>query len=151
RAPGMLHASVLHPPFGHRLVSVDESRARRVPGVHRIVRIARLPSPLHLREGVAVLAESTWAAIEGQRALEATWAAVDGPPIDSRAVRDARLRAVERPGEPVRGDGDVDAAFAAAGRIIEATYEVPLLAHAAMEPINCLADVRSGRAEIWGP
>jgi len=151
RVPGMLHASVLHPPFGHRLASVDASRARRVPGVQRIVRIASLPSPLHLREGVAVLAESTWAALEGQRALEARWTPVDGPPIDSSAVRKAMLRAVERPGEPVRRDGDVDAAFAVAGRIVEATYEVPLLAHAAMEPINCLADVRSGRAEIWGP
>ncbi|HET9726828.1 MAG TPA: molybdopterin cofactor-binding domain-containing protein [Gemmatimonadales bacterium] len=151
RVPGMLHASVVHPPFGHRLVSVDESRARRVPGVVRVVRIEPLPSPLHLREGVAVLAEFTWAAMQGVRALEARWAPVGGPPVDSTAIRAAMLRAVERPGEPVRHDGDVDAAFAGAARVFEATYEVPLLAHAAMEPINCLADVRHDRAELWGP
>jgi isoquinoline 1-oxidoreductase beta subunit len=151
RLPGMLHASVVHPPFGHRLAGLDETRTRRVPGVHRIVRIEPLPSPLHLREGVAVVAESTWAAMQGQRELAATWEPVSGPPIDSRAVREAMLRAVERPGEPVRSDGDVEAAFAGAVRIVEATYEVPLLAHAPMEPVNCLADVRPDRAEIWGP
>jgi isoquinoline 1-oxidoreductase beta subunit len=61
------------------------------------------------------------------------------------------LAAVERPGELVRRDGDVDAAFAGAARTVDATYEVPLLAHAAMEPINCLASVRPDRAELWGP
>jgi isoquinoline 1-oxidoreductase beta subunit len=151
RVPGMLHASVLHPPFGHRVVSVDDSRARRVPGVVRVVRIEPLPSPLHLREGVAVLAESTWAAMQGAQALEIRWTPVGGPPIDSSAVRTAMMAAVERPGQPVRHDGDVDAAFAGAARTVEATYEVPLLAHAPMEPTNCLADVRPDRAELWGP
>jgi isoquinoline 1-oxidoreductase beta subunit len=151
RVPGMLYASVVHPPFGHRIASVDDSRAHRVPGVVRIVRIDPLPSSLHLRAGVAVLAESTWAAMQGAGALEIRWEPLAGPPIDSSAVRTAMLAAVERPGEPVRQDGDVDAAFAAAARTVEATYEVPLLAHAAMEPINCLAHVRAGRAELWGP
>ena len=151
RVPGMLHASVLHPPFGHRVVSVDDSRARRVPGVVRVVRIEPLPSPLHLREGVAVLADSTWAAMQGAQALEIRWTPMGGPPIDSSAVRTAMMAAVERPGQPVRHDGDVDAAFAGAARTVEATYEVPLLAHAPMEPTNCLADVRPDRAELWGP
>ena len=149
--PGMLHASVVHPPFGHRLAGLDEARARRVPGVDRVVRIEPLPSPLHLRQGVAVVADSTWAAMQGQRELVATWQPMPGPPIDSNAVREAMLRAVERPGEPVRSDGDVEAAFAAAARTVEATYEVPLLAHVPMEPVNCLADVRTDRAEVWGP
>jgi isoquinoline 1-oxidoreductase beta subunit len=89
--------------------------------------------------------------MQGQRELLATWEPVPGPPIDSSAVREAMLRAVERPGERVRSDGDVEAAFAGAARTVEATYEVPLLAHAPMEPVNCLADVRPDRAEIWGP
>ena len=151
RVPGMLHACVLHPPFGHRLAAVDSARAEQVPGVRRIVRIEPLPSPLHLRQGVAVVADSTWAAMQGQRALEATWEEVAGPPIDSEAVRAAMLRAVDRPGDPLRNDGDVDAALARAARTVEATYEVPLLAHAPMEPMNCLADVRADRAEVWGP
>ena len=151
RVPGMLHACVLHPPFGHRLASVDTARAERLPGVRRIVRIEPLPSPLHLRQGVAVVADSTWAAMEGQRALEAAWEEVPGPPIGTDALRAAMLQAFDRPGEPVRNDGDVDGALARAARTVEATYEVPLLAHAPMEPMNCLADVRADRAEVWGP
>ena len=68
----MLRASVLHPPFGHRLGSLDSAAAERIPGVRRVVRIDPLPSPLHLRQGVAVVADSTWAAIQGVRALQAT-------------------------------------------------------------------------------
>jgi isoquinoline 1-oxidoreductase beta subunit len=151
RVPGMLHASVLHPPFGHRLAALDAAAAEAVPGVRRVVRIEPLPSPLHLRQGVAVVAESTWAAIEGVRALRAAWERVAGPPVDSEAIRTAMHQAVARPGEPVRRDGDVDAALARAARVVEATYEVPLLAHVPMEPINCTADVRPGRAEVWGP
>jgi isoquinoline 1-oxidoreductase beta subunit len=151
RAPGMLRASVLHPPFGHRLASLDSAAAERIAGVKRVVRIDPLPSPLHLRQGVAVVADSTWAAIQAVRALQATWERAPGPPVDSEAIRDAMHQAVLRPGEPVRNDGDVDRALAGAARVVEATYELPLLAHVPMEPINCLADVRPGRAEVWGP
>lgn len=151
RAPGMLRASVLHPPFGHRLASLDSAAAERIPGVKRVVRIDPLPSPLHLRQGVAVVADSTWAAMQGVRAVQATWERVAGPPVDSEAIRTAMRQAVLAPGEAVRSDGDVDRALAGAARIVEATYELPLLAHVPMEPINCLADVRRGRAEVWGP
>jgi isoquinoline 1-oxidoreductase subunit beta len=151
RVPGMLRASVLHPPFGHRLATLETAAAEAVPGVRRIVRIEPLPSPLHLRQGVAVVADSSWAAIQGVRALRATWARVDGPPVDSEVIRAAMHDAVARPGEPVRSDGDVDAALARATRVVEATYELPLLAHVPMEPINCTAAVRRGRAEVWGP
>jgi isoquinoline 1-oxidoreductase beta subunit len=151
RTPGMLRASVLHPPFGHRLGSLDSAAAERIPGVKRVVRIDPLPSPLHLRQGVAVVADSTWAAIQGVRAVQATWERAPGPPVDSEAIRAAMHQAVLRPGEPVRSEGDVDRALAAAARVVEATYELPLLAHVPMEPINCLADVRAGRAEVWGP
>jgi isoquinoline 1-oxidoreductase beta subunit len=151
RAPGMLRASVLHPPFGHRLASLDSAAAERIAGVKRVVRIDPLPSPLHLRQGVAVVADSTWAAIQAVRALQATWERAPGPPVDSEAIRDAMHQAVLRPGEPVRNEGDVDRALGGAARVVEATYELPLLAHVPMEPINCLADVRPGRAEIWGP
>jgi isoquinoline 1-oxidoreductase beta subunit len=151
RRPGTLHACVLHPPFGHRLGSLNSAKAERVPGVRRIVRIEPLPSPLHLRQGVAVIADTTWAAMQGQRALEARWEAIPGPPIDLDAVRQAMLDAVGSPGEAVRSDGDVEAAFARAVRTVDATYEVPLLAHAPMEPMNCLAEVHADRAEVWGP
>ena len=151
RAPGMLRASVLHPPFGHRLASLDSAAAERIAGVKRVVRIDPLPSPLHLRQGVAVVADSTWAAIQAVHALQATWERAPGPPVDSEAIRDAMHQAVLRPSEPVRNEGDVDRALAGAARVVEATYELPFLAHVPMEPINCLADVRPGQAEVWGP
>jgi isoquinoline 1-oxidoreductase beta subunit len=151
RLPGMLHASVLHPPFGHRLAALEIAAAERVPGVKRIVRIDPLPSPLHLRQGVAVVADSTWAAIQGVQALRTTWERLAGPPVDSEAIRTAMHEAVVHPGEPVRSDGDVDQALVRAARVLEATYELPLLAHVPMEPINCTADVGPGRAEVWGP
>jgi isoquinoline 1-oxidoreductase beta subunit len=151
RRPGMLHASVLHPPFGHRLAALESAAAERVPGVKRVVRIEPLPSPLHLRQGIAVVADSSWAAIQGVDALRATWERAPGPPVDSEEIRTAMHQAVARAGEPVRSDGDVDRAMTRAARIVEATYELPLLAHVPMEPINCTADVRPGRVEVWGP
>jgi isoquinoline 1-oxidoreductase beta subunit len=150
--PGMLYACVLHPPFGHRLASLDTSRAERMPGVRRIVRLDAQPSPLHLRQGIAVLADSTWTAMQGQRALEPRWEPLaDHPPIDSDTLRARMLEAIEQPGEAIRNDGNVAEALAAAARTLEATYELPLLAHVPMEPMNCLADVRKDRAEIQGP
>jgi isoquinoline 1-oxidoreductase beta subunit len=151
RTPGMLRASVLHPPFGHRLGSLDTAAAERIPGVRRVVQIDPLPSPLHLRQGVAVVADSSWAALQGVRALKPTWERVPGPPVDSDAIRTAMHQAVLRPGEPVRSERDVDRALARAARVVEANYELPFLAHVPVEPINCVADVRPGRAEVWGP
>ena len=151
RVRGMRYACVLHPPFGHKLSRLDDSAALRVPGVERVVRIQPLPSPLHLREGIAVVADSTWAAMQGRAALRPDWETVAGPPNDSAALRARMLEALEGPGAPVRHDGRVDDALAGAARVVEATYEVPLLAHAPMEPINCLADIRADRGEIWGP
>jgi isoquinoline 1-oxidoreductase beta subunit len=151
RVPGMLYACVARPPFGASIQHYDAGKAERVPGVRRVVRIDPLPNRLHLQGGVAVVADSTWAAMQGRRALEVTWTEPSGPAADSAVLRRDMSAALERPGEPIRNDGDVDGVLARAARTIEATYEVPLLAHAPMEPMNCLADVRPGSCEIWGP
>ena len=105
KVPGMLHACVLHPPFGHRLATLDSARAERVPGVRRVVRIEPLPSPLHLRQGVAVIADSTWAAIQGQRALEAAWEETPGPPIDLRPFAPRCSRPSSVPASPSGATG----------------------------------------------
>ncbi len=151
RVRGMLYACVLHPPFGHRLASLDSTAAQQLAGVRRVVRIEPLPSPLHLRQGVAVVADSTWAAIQGQRALKPVWEPVDGPPNDTPTVRARMREAAAGRGTPLRQNGDVDAALAGAARTVEAVYELPLLAHAPMEPVNCTARVRAKGAEVWGP
>ena len=155
RLPGMLVASVIKPPFGSRIAAVDDSAARALPGVRGVVRIQPLPNPTHLREGVAVLAESTWAALRARRALRVDFAPAEtatSEPVDTTALAIAFREALGKPPMTiVRNDGDVDAALASATTVVDATYELPFLAHVPMEPMNCTAHVTAERCEIWGP
>lgn len=155
RIPGMLVASIVKPPFGSRIANVDDAAARAIPGVRGVVRIQPLPNPTHLREGVAVLAESTWAALRGRRALRVEFAPVQGAavePADTASLTVAFREALTKPPVAViRNDGDVDTAFAGAVTVLDATYELPFLAHVPMEPMNCTAHVTAERCEIWGP
>lgn len=140
--PNMLTAVVARPPvFGAELVRFDDSKAKAVPGVRHVVQIDR---------GVAVVAGGYWAAQKGREALGITWD--EGPlaTLDSKAQREhyAQL-AQQQPGVVARSDGDAPAALSSAARTIEAVYEVPYLAHATMEPLNCVADVRADSCEVW--
>jgi CO/xanthine dehydrogenase Mo-binding subunit len=142
RVPNMLFATVVHPPvFGSKVASFDDAKARAIKGVKNVLQVS---------QGVAVVAESTWAAFQGANALAIRWE--NGPFSMSSAdivKRFAELAAA--PGAQARKTGDVDAALAAGARRIEATYQAPYLAHATMEPMNCTADVRADRVEIWAP
>lgn len=156
RMPGMLFAAVARPAvFGGRLLRYDGRRARRVPGMREVVRIEGHENPLRQRDGVAVLADSTWAALRGRDLLEAEWS--EGPrgrESDEGLRRRLREALATPPGEVLREDGDPDAALARAageGRALEAEYEVPFLYHAQMEPMNCTVHVRPDGAEVWGP
>jgi isoquinoline 1-oxidoreductase beta subunit len=149
--PGMLIASILHAPFGARLSSVSEARALAVPGVRRVVRVAPLQNPTRLREGVAVLADNTWAAFEGRRALDVVWDDAASGDATTTTLAASFKAALERPGDRLRDDGDVDAAFRTAARTLDVVYEIPFIAHVPMEPVNYTADVRGDRAEVWGP
>jgi isoquinoline 1-oxidoreductase subunit beta len=151
RVPGMLFACVARPPFGARIERYDSAKTERVPGVRGVVPIEPLPNPLHLQSGVAVVAQTTWSAMQGRKALEVIWTESTAPPADSATLRRDMSAGLERLGQVLRNEGDVDAGLSRAARTVEATYEVPLLAHAPMEPMNCLADVRPGSCEIWGP
>jgi isoquinoline 1-oxidoreductase beta subunit len=141
RVRGQRFAVVARPPvLGGKVARFDAARARRVPGVRAVVEV---PS------GVAVVADSTWAAIQGREALGATFDAGPNGALDMALV--SKLLAEAKP-EPVRIDGDdVEKALAAAARRVEATYDLPFLAHATMEPMNCTAHVRAGSAELWVP
>ena len=142
RLPGMLTAVVVHPPlFGATVKSFDGAEARRVRGVVDVVQISR---------GVAVVAENTWAAIRGREALKVEW---DDSRAEKRSSRDlmAEYRALaERPGLAAEQRGDADAALARAARAIEATYEFPYLAHAALEPLDAVAQFANGTLDVWG-
>lgn len=150
--PGMKVAVVARPPvYGGTVSSVDDAAARAVPGVERVVRIKGTPPPSGFQPvgGVAVVARSTWAAIEGRRKLAVTW--TDGPnaSYDSPAYEAALRAAVRRPGQVARDQGDATRALAAAARRVEAEYYVPHLTHAMMEPEAALASFANGACEVW--
>jgi isoquinoline 1-oxidoreductase beta subunit len=151
RRAGMLRAVIARAPFGGRLRRVDARAALAVPGVRRVVRLEPLPNPTHLVEGVAVLADTTWAAMQGRRALVVEWEDAAGAPVGTAALDATFARALASPAAVLRDDGDVDGAFSSAARVVEGAYDVPFLAHAPMEPPNCTADVRADGAELWGP
>jgi len=128
--------------FGGRVQTFDPAPALAVPGVQRVVQIA---------SGVAVVAERTWAAFQGKRALKIEWDEGRAARWSSDGIWSAFAAAAARSGEVVRAVGDVDANLKAAARTVEAVYQAPYLAHACMEPMNCTAQVRDGRCEIWAP
>lgn len=145
RVPGMVFGAVARcPVFGGRVRRFDPAPALAIPGVMRVEQISR---------GVAVVAESTWAAFRGKQALRVEWDEGDTARWSSEAIRRAFAAAAARPGggQSVRATGDVDAGLRGAARTVDAVYEAPYLAHACMEPMNCTAHVTGGKAEIWAP
>ncbi len=141
RLPGMKIATVAASPVvGGKLVGVDDSKAKRIKGVRQIIR---------LDDVVAVVADNMWAAKEGLRALAIRWD--DGPngTVNTADVVRGLAAASQTQGVVVRKEGDTAAAIAAAPRKMEAVYEVPFLAHAAMEPVNCTVHVRPDSCEVW--
>src|SRR5712692_10117565 len=143
RLPNIQHAVVARcPVFGGKVKTFDDSKAKTVRGVKQIMQIS---------SGVAVVADNTWSAMEGRRALHVTWDEGANAANSSEAIRKLYMSAGEKPGAIARKDGDADAALASAAKKIEAAYEVPFLAHATMEPMNCAADVRADGCDIYAP
>ncbi len=142
KLPGLLAATVLRcPVFGGKVKQIDDTRAKAVAGVRQVVAVSG---------GVAVVAEHFWAALQGRDALEVAWDPGADAQLDSQAIR-ARMAERVDTGTVGRRDGDADQALANAGRRIEAVYEVPYLAHACMEPMNCTAHVQADSCDIWVP
>jgi isoquinoline 1-oxidoreductase beta subunit len=143
RIPGMLYSAVaMCPVFGGKVKSYEGSKALSMPGVKKLVQID---------DGVAVVAESTWEALQGRAALKVTWDNGPNAKLSSESIRQMFLEAAKRPGAVAEKEGDCDAALSTAAKRVEAIYEVPFLAHATMEPMNCVADVKKDRCEIWAP
>jgi len=141
KLPGMLYAVVARcPVFGGKVSTFDATKAKAVPGVKQVVQISR---------GVAVVADNTWSAMEGRRALQVQFD--EGPNVNtsSATIRKTFMDMAERPGAVARTQGDAAAALAGAAKKIEAVYEVPYLSHAPMEPMNCTADVHPDGCDVW--
>jgi isoquinoline 1-oxidoreductase subunit beta len=139
--PGMLVAVVARPPvFGGKAKSFDATKAKAIPGVRHVVEIDR---------GIAVVADGFWSAKLGRDALVVVWD--EGPlaGLDSRTQREQYAELAKGPGVVALKKGDVATAMNGAAKKLDAVYEVPYLAHATMEPLNCVADVRADSCEVW--
>jgi len=143
RVPGMRYAVIARcPVFGGTMQGHDPAKALAVPGVLDVIEV---PS------GAAVIATGTWAAMQGRKVLDCRWDEGPAAQLDSRKISRQLHGRAAMAGALARNDGDALGTIAAATRAVEATYEAPLLAHATMEPMNCVADVRPDRCEIWAP
>jgi isoquinoline 1-oxidoreductase beta subunit len=154
RREGMLYASVERPPvMGGSVQSFDNKEALLVKGVKQTESIDPFKPPYTFQPlgGVAVIADSTWAAFQGRKKLKIEWNNGANASHDSEAYKKELLATARQPGKVVRNIGDVDAVFAKGGRIVDAEYYVPLLAHATMEPPVALAEYKNGKVECWVP
>ncbi|MGE0848617.1 MAG: molybdopterin cofactor-binding domain-containing protein [Hyphomicrobiaceae bacterium] len=152
--PGMKFAVVARPPVvGGKVASLDSSAALKVPGVEKIITLPGTPAPYKFGQlgGVAVVARSTWAALQGRDALKITWD--DGPNkvYDSKAYKAQLEASVKKAGKVERNEGDVDKALASAAKVVTAEYYAPHIAHATMEPPAATARMSGGKWEVWAP
>ncbi|MDO3510058.1 xanthine dehydrogenase family protein molybdopterin-binding subunit [Ralstonia pseudosolanacearum] len=139
--PGMLTAMVAHPPrFGAKVKSFNATPAKAVQGV---VDVVRIPT------GVAVLAKDTWSARKGRDALQVEWDESAAFKLSSDEIFARYHELAKTPGSVARKEGDVDAAFTQPARVLRAAYDFPFLAHAAMEPLNCVVQLSPNACEIW--
>ncbi len=152
RLPGMVWAVVRHAPaLGGSPGRVDVDAALKLPGVERVV---RLPSYAGSTPALAVIGRSSWHARRGAEALDVEWrtlaaAALDSTRIAATLEREAKTAARDGGGFTFHSRGDTDAALASAARRLDAVYRAPYLAHLALEPMNCTAQVKDGKVEVW--
>ncbi|HEV2482873.1 MAG TPA: molybdopterin cofactor-binding domain-containing protein [Puia sp.] len=149
--PGMVYASVEHSPvFGSTLVSYDDSATMKVKGVIRTLKAERVIGKNHY-EGVAVIADTYWSALKGRKALNVTWNHQGFDTLNSTTFEQQLRDLAKTEGLPVEDNqGDFDAVMASATHPLEALYETPVLAHAPMEPMNCLAHWQDGdKLDLW--
>jgi isoquinoline 1-oxidoreductase beta subunit len=151
--PGMLHAVFQKcPVFGGKVVSANLDVVRRLPGVRQAFVVEGGTSLAGLLGGVAILADTWWAANQARKQLVVTWdegatAAQDSAGYAARA----NALAAGTPQRTLRKDGDAATALGAAAHTVEAAYSYPFLAHATLEPMNCTARVDGAKVEIWAP
>jgi len=152
RVSGMQYAVVARcPVFGAKLKSFDAAKAKSVAGVRDVFAIDPVTTGAFSAGGVAVVADNSWAAMEGRKALKIEWDNGPNAAESSESLHKQFLDNAGRPGKPYRNDGDADAAIASAAKKVDATYEFPFAAHATMEPMNCTVHIRPDGAEAWVP
>ncbi|HKX28326.1 MAG TPA: molybdopterin cofactor-binding domain-containing protein, partial [Blastocatellia bacterium] len=152
KMPGMVYASIVRSPvIGGKMKSYDDQEARQVRGVQETVVLPGFTPPYLFKPlgGVAVIANSTWAAMKGREKLKVEWESGENAAYDSVKYKAELLETVRKPQTVVRNIGDVDAEFAKGGKTHEAEYYVPHLSHAPMEPPAAVAEYKDGKVVIY--
>lgn len=148
--PGMLFASIERcPVFGGKLQRYDDSAAKKIKGVQQVITCERIIGKYRF-EGVAVLADNYWAALQGRKALQVTWDFQGKENFSLKAYEQQLRELAKTPGVVDHSKGDFDKAWAEAPRQLEAFYETPMVSHSPIEPMNCLADWKQdGKLDIF--
>ena len=152
KIPGMLYAAVeRNPRLRGKVKSFDDSEAKKIPGIKNIF-VVKMMVHNTIREGVAVVADSTWAALEGKKALRVTWddtgfEHVNSPEIFKR--QEDFLKTKE--GLPLKSQGNPTAIIEKSKKKVDVIYQTPYQSHSCMEPLNCIAHFQGDKVEIWGP
>jgi len=152
---GMLHAVIERPPaYGDTVKSYDATEALTVPGVIKVIELKSSPPPAMFNPlgGIAVIAENTWAAMEGRKKLKIDWQRGPNANYDSEDFHQTMSKAARQSaGKIVREDGDVSVAMQNAAQTISAEYYIPHLAQASLEPPVATARIQDGKCEVWAP
>jgi len=152
RQAGLLYAVIARcPVFYGKVASFDATKAKAVPGVRDVFQIETSGRGASTNGGVAVLADNSWAAIQGRKALEVKWDEGAAATESSEELRKQFVANAAKLGGVIRNEGDADSALAAAPNKVEAVYELPFAAHVCMEPMNCTVHIQADRAEAWVP
>lgn len=143
RLPGMLYAALAQSPeLGGGVKSFNADKAKAMPGVREVMQTS---------SGIAVVADSWWQAKQARDALEIRWQAGPNAKLNNAAISAGSKTASSGKGLEVRKEGDADAGWRSSGRRIEATYELPMLAHATLEPQNCTVEFREDGCHVYAP
>jgi len=150
--PGMMYAAVeRNPRLRGKVKSFDDSKTRLVPGVKKVFKV-KMGVFNTYREGVAVVADSTWAALQGKKALKVEWDDTGFEHLDTEEIYKRQAEALQtQEGLPFKKQGQPTEIIANAAKRIDVIYETPYQYHAAIEPLNCVAHYQDDKLEIWGP
>jgi isoquinoline 1-oxidoreductase beta subunit len=151
RVPGMLYASVeRNPRFHGKVKSFDDMAAKKVPGVKHVFKVL-MPVFATQREGVAVVADTLWAAMQGRKALKVEWDDSGFEHLSTEQLYARMKEDLKKPGLSQRTGGNTETAFQKADKKVEAIYETPYESHSCMEPLCCTAHYQDDKCEVWGP
>lgn len=152
RPAGLQYAVIARcPVFYGKVASFDAAKAKAVPGVRDVFQIETSGRGASTTGGVAVVADNSWAAMQGRKALEVKWEEGAAASESSEELHKQFIANAAKPGGVIRNEGDADASLAAASNKVEAVYELPFAAHVCMEPMNCTVHIQSDGAEAWVP